>query len=44
MTAVELIEELTYLVEKHGNVDVFILNYEISNVDYDVADDCIDIN
>lgn len=43
MTAEEIIETLTEIVNKRGDKVVFINGYEALVVDYNVADDCIDI-
>lgn len=44
MTLDELIDELMDLSRKHSDCEVYIDDYEISNVEYNLADDCIDIN
>lgn len=44
MTLDELIDELMDLSRKHGECEVYINGYEILNVEYNLADDCIDID
>lgn len=43
MTAKEIIETLTEIVNKYGDKEVFLNGYGVLVVDYNVVDDCIDI-
>lgn len=43
MTAREIIDTLNELVEIHGDKVIFADDYEVSGIDYNVADDCFDI-
>ncbi len=44
MKTSELIYCLRLLMEKHGDKEVFVDGYGVLSVDYNVADDCIDID
>lgn len=44
MTAQEVIDELMTLVHKHGDKIIFADGFEVIDIDYNVADDCYDIN
>lgn len=44
MKASELIYDLKHIIETNGDKEVFVNGYGVLDVDYNVADDCIDIN